>query len=61
MAESKKKCRKYNIEYLEYGFIQSPTNITLPMCLMCQVFSNKAMKPSRLQEHLTKVHANKKK
>jgi len=31
------------------------------MCLIClKVFSNEAMKPSRLQEHLTKVHANKK-
>jgi len=60
-SESKKKCRQYNIEYLKYGFIQSPTNITLPMCLICRkVFSNEAMKPSRLQEHLTKVHANKK-
>ncbi|XP_050520167.1 SCAN domain-containing protein 3-like [Daktulosphaira vitifoliae] len=61
MADSKKKCRQYNIEYLKYGFIQSPTSITLPMCLICQkVFSNEAMKPSRLQEHLTKVHPNKK-
>jgi len=57
-SESK---RQYNIEYLKYGFIQSPTNITLPMCLICRkVFSNEAMKPSRLQEHLTKVHANNK-
>jgi len=31
------------------------------MCLICRkVFSNEAMKPSRLQEHLIKVHANKK-
>lgn len=31
------------------------------MCLICRkVFSNEAMKPSRLQENLTKVHANKK-
>lgn len=61
MAESKKKCRQYNIDYLKNAFIQSPTNITLPMCLICRkVFSNEAMKPSRLQEHLTKVHDNKK-
>jgi len=31
------------------------------MCLICRkVFSNEAMKPSRLQKHLTKIHANKK-
>lgn len=37
------------------------TNITLPMCFISQkVFTNRAMKPSRLQEHLTKMHANKK-
>lgn len=59
MAESKKKCRQYKIEYLKYGFIQSPTNITLPMCLICKkVFTNEAMKPSGLQEHLLKVHAS---
>jgi len=32
----------------------------LPMCLLCnKVFSNEAMKPSRLQEHLHKVHPDK--
>jgi len=61
MAELKKKCRQYNIEYLKYGFIHSSTNITLPMYLFCQkVFTNEGMKPLRLQEHLTKVHGNKK-
>lgn len=61
MSESKKKCRQYSVEYLKYGFIQSPTNQLLPMCLICQkVFSNEAMKPSRLQEHLTKLHPDKK-
>lgn len=61
MSETKKKCRQYNIEYLKYGFTKSPTNQLLPMCLICQkVFSNEAMKPSRLQEHLNKIHADKK-
>ena len=60
MAESKKKCRQYNIEYINYGFIPSPTNIHLPMCLICeQVFSNEAMKPSRLKDHLNKIHPDK--
>lgn len=65
MSESevpkKKKCRLYSIEYLKYGFTYSPTNQSLPMCLICQkVFSNEAMKPSRLQEHLNKTHPDRK-
>lgn len=61
MAQPKKKCRQYNIEYLKYGFIESPVNNTLLVCLICEkVLSNEAMKPSRLQEHLTKIHVDKK-
>ncbi|KRX18111.1 SCAN domain-containing protein 3 [Trichinella nelsoni] len=41
----------------KYGFIPSPKNSQLPMCLICEkVLSNEAMKPSRLLEHLRKVH-----
>ncbi|VVC25188.1 Hypothetical protein CINCED_3A024589 [Cinara cedri] len=60
MAESKKKCRQYNIEYLKYGFIQSPTNITLPMCLICQkVFSNtETIDSAKLEEELIEVTTN---
>ena len=54
---SKKKCRQYSEEYLKYGFIQSLTNPQQPMCLVCEKnFSNEAMKPSRLLEHLQKIH-----
>ena len=61
MSAPKKKCRQYNVEYLKYGFIQSPTNKTLPMCLICQkVLSNEAMKPSKLENHLKTIHADKK-
>jgi hypothetical protein len=61
MSDSKKKCRQYNVEYLKNGFIQAPFNKTLPMCLICQrVFSNEVMKPSRLEEHLTKIHPDRK-
>lgn len=61
MSESKKKCRQYSLLYLKYGFTHSPVNPSLPMCLLCQkVFSNEAMKPSRLQEHLNKMHTDKK-
>ena len=62
MAEkNKKKCRQYSIDYLKFGFIPSPTNQQLPFCLLCnQVFSNEIMKPSRMCEHLTKKHPDKK-
>ena len=54
---TKKKCQQYNVEYLKFGFIPSPSNYQRPMCLICKsVFSNEAMKPSRLQEHLTTKH-----
>ena len=57
---SKKKCRQYSVEYLKYGFIQSPTNPQQPMCFVCEKnFSNEAMKPSRLLEHLQKIHPDK--
>ena len=61
MSVLKKNCRQYNVEYLKYGFIESPTNNTLSMCLICQkTFLNEAMKPSRLEEHLTKIYPNRK-
>jgi len=59
MSENK-KCRKYSIEYLKFGFIVSPTNEKLPLCLICEkTFSNEAMKPSRMKEHLMKKHSDK--
>ena len=58
--QAKKKCRQYSVEYLKYGFVSAPQNQQLPMCLLCEkVFSNEAMKPSRLLEHLTKIHSDK--
>ncbi|XP_053159163.1 LOW QUALITY PROTEIN: protein ZBED8 [Hemicordylus capensis] len=61
MSEAEKKCKQHIVDYLKYGFIPSPSNNALPMCIICQkVFSNEAMKPSRLQEHLTKIHPDKK-
>ncbi|KFD63479.1 hypothetical protein M514_24405 [Trichuris suis] len=60
MAESKRKCRQYSSDYLKYGFITAPNNKQLPMCLLCnRVFSNESMKPSRLKEHLAKIHPDK--
>lgn len=61
MSEAKKKRRHYSADYMQYGFIENPTNPSSPMCLICQkTFSNEAMKPSRLQDHLYKIHPNKK-
>ena len=60
MAESKKKCRQYSVEYLKYGFIPDPKNEQLPKCLICEKsYSNEAMKPSRMTEHLKKMHPEK--
>ena len=57
---SKKKCRQYSVKYLKYGFIQSVTNPQQSKCLVCEKnFSNEAMKPSRLLEHLQKIHPDK--
>lgn len=56
----KRKCRQYNVEYLNYGFIPASHNEQLPFCLICEkTFSNEAMKPSRLIEHFKKAHFNK--
>ena len=55
-----KKCRLYDLSYLEFGFIPSPNDNTKPMCLICgSLFSNEAMKPSRLKDHLTRLHSSK--
>ena len=56
-TSSKKKCRQYSVDYLRKGFIPSPSNSQLTMCLICEhVFSNEAMKPSRLKEHFSIMH-----
>ncbi|KAF0713483.1 SCAN domain-containing protein 3-like, partial [Aphis craccivora] len=58
MSEVKKKKRQYSAEYIKYGFIQSRTNPSSPMCLICQkTFSNEAMKPYRLLDHFNKMHS----
>ena len=58
---SKRKCRQYPEEYLQFGFIPFPSNVQVPMCLVCgKSFSNEAMKPLRLLDHLNNKHADKK-
>lgn len=59
---SKKKCRYYSLDYLKFGFICSPANETIPMCLLCEkTFGNDYMKPSKMKDHLDRVHSDKKK
>ena len=59
-SKQKKKYRQYSVEYLKYGVVSAPQNQQQPMCLLCEkVFSNEVMKPSRLLEHLTKIHSDK--
>ena len=58
--QAKRNCRQYSVEYLKYGFVSAPHSQQQPMCLLCEkVFSNEAMKPSRLLEHLTKKRSDK--
>ncbi|XP_076049445.1 zinc finger BED domain-containing protein 5-like [Oratosquilla oratoria] len=60
-ANAKKKCRKYSPEYLKFGFVPSFTNETMPMCILCEkTFSNDAMKPSKMKDHLERIHSDKK-
>jgi hypothetical protein len=57
----KRKCRQYSQDYLSFGFIESPNDNRLPFCLICKhTFSNEAMKPSRLRDHLQTMHPDKK-
>ena len=59
--DSKKKCRQYSQEYLKFGFIPSFTNETVPFCLLCEkTFSNDAMKPAKMKDHLERIHCDKK-
>ncbi|KAK4871471.1 hypothetical protein RN001_015595 [Aquatica leii] len=61
MSDSKEKCRQYNDEYINHGFIASPGNSSLPMCLLCnKTMSNDSIKLSKLKEHLIKIHNNNK-
>lgn len=50
--------RKYNSEYLKYGFIASgPEGEELPQCVLCyETLANESMKPSKLERHLQTKH-----
>ena len=58
--KAKIKCRSYHVEYIKFGFVPSLSNLQLPMCLLCKkTLSNEAMKPSRLKDHLNRIHPDK--
>ena len=58
---NKKKGRQYSQEYLKFGFVPSFTNETMPMCLLCKkTFSNNAMKPAKMRDHLERINCDKK-
>ena len=60
MSSAKRKCMQYSGSYLSYGFIPATHCELQLVCLLCsKVFSNKAMKPSRLCEDLPKIHPDK--
>ena len=52
----KVKVRQYNSTYLKFSFTTAPHDVTRPMDLVCGfIFSNEAMKPSRLQDPSTEL------
>ncbi len=49
----------YSDSYLKFGFVESPVCDQQPLCLLCfKIFSNVAMKPSRMENHLKKFILN---
>ena len=52
------KKRKYNEEYLQYGFTEAAENgQVVPQCVICfEKLSNDALRPNRLKRHLQTKH-----
>ena len=49
--------RQYDVEYIRFGLIESVSNANRPQCLLChKLLSNEALKPAKLQRHLTTLH-----
>ena len=58
--QSKKKCRQYSKEYLQFGFIHVPNKPQIPLCLICEsTLVNDSMRPCKLKEHLENKHPSK--
>ncbi|XP_042228601.1 zinc finger BED domain-containing protein 5-like [Homarus americanus] len=58
MAASVAKKRKYNDEYINYGFTSILADgIEKPQCVLCfKVLGNDSMRPGKLKHHLTTIH-----
>ena len=51
--------RQYSTNYLKYGFLSAPNSQQQHVWLLCnKVFTNEAMKPCKLRDHLDKMHPN---
>jgi len=56
-VQKKPSKRKYTDDYLDFGFVVSENDNSIPVCLVCSVsLSNEAMVPSKLKRHLEKNH-----
>ena len=59
-SNAKRKCRAYLVVYIKSGFVSCPSNIQLPMCLLCKkILTNEATKSSSLKDRLTWLHPDK--
>jgi len=57
--ERKRKQRKYDPEYISFGFVAVRTGAELSVCVVClQTLSNDAVKPAKLKCHLTTMHSD---
>ncbi|XP_076051965.1 zinc finger BED domain-containing protein 5-like [Oratosquilla oratoria] len=57
-TETRKRRRKYNSDYIRYGFFWRGTpEAPRPLCLLChKTLCNESLKPSILKRHLVKQH-----
>lgn len=51
------KKRKYDDDYIKYGFIASEKDDSIPKCILClNTLANESMVPSKLERHLQQKH-----
>ena len=54
------KFRSYLLKYIKFSFVPCPSNAQIPMYLLCnKTFTNEAMKPSWLKNHLSRINPDK--
>ena len=58
-AIARKKHRQYSHEYLKYGYVPSFADENIHLRLVCEkTFSNDAMKPAIMTDHLEGIHSD---